>query len=155
MISEILLEPRPIDHKMIGELLLKTRSIDPKTMTFEEAESIYEFASDLYEAGHYQKASPLFQTVATFCPLEYKNWFGLASSLQMEARYEEALTAWTMTACLCEKDASPYLHVAECYLSLKKREEALNALYLALPISCSEMTKKIEGMISLIEVANV
>ena len=133
----------------IGETIANTRSIDPRTMTFEEAESIFEFASDLYEAGHYDKATPLFQTVATFCPLEYKNWFGLGACLQMEARYEEALTAWSVAASM-QEEADPYVHAAECFLSLQQKDQALNALSIALT-KLKEPSAKIEGMLSLIQ----
>lgn len=137
----------------IGTNVASTRSIDPKAMTFEETKSIYTFAKNLYEAGHYDKAEPLFRTIATFCPMEYAYWFGLASSLQMQAKYEEALSMWSTAAAINgAKIATPYLHAAECFLSLRQKEETIHTLHLAqTKIATPAELSKIEGMLALTE----
>jgi len=102
-----------------------------KHFNVQEQWILYTSAYQFYEAGQYAQASSLFTQLILAAPLEEKYWRGLASSRQMEKSYQEALSAWSMTALLVESDPFPHFHAAECLLTLEEREEALKALAMA------------------------
>jgi type III secretion system low calcium response chaperone LcrH/SycD len=111
-----------------------------------EEENIYSLAYGSYASGNFSQASALFTSLALTNPLEERYWRGLASSKQMETRYEEALKAWSVTALLDSSDPLPHFHAAECLTSLKDKEEALKALTMAesLVNGATELQEKIQ-----------
>lgn len=96
-----------------------------------EEEIAYQKAFKLYEEGCYKDASSVFFTLALKDPLEECYWRGLASSRQMERKFEAALHAWAIVAILVSKDAWPHFHAAECLFALRDTFEAKKALLLA------------------------
>ena len=66
----------------VGTSVQETGSIDPKDLSAEDASLLYTIGHNLYEAGDYEKAEPLFRRLVTARPLESRNWFGLAATLQ-------------------------------------------------------------------------
>jgi type III secretion system low calcium response chaperone LcrH/SycD len=102
-----------------------------KSWSPEEEDTLYAAAYGLYEQGAYARAAEMFTQLVHGSPFTEVYWRGLASSRQMEERYQEALRAWCLTALLAEHDPLPHFHAAECLLSLGDREEALKALHAA------------------------
>lgn len=95
----------------------------------EKLEHIYAFAYCLYEKQKYVEASYFFRVLATLEPENIKFWKGLASSLQMQNNFEEALNCYLAALCLPNcKDPTIYVHVADCYFSQQKKEQGLMAL---------------------------
>ncbi|MBP9840794.1 MAG: hypothetical protein KBC64_00020 [Simkaniaceae bacterium] len=88
-------------------------------------------AYTLYAASNYTDSETLFKSLTQELPLSRRNWFGLASSLMMQKKYEDALMPWAMTALLSDEDPMPHFHAAECLFSLGQKEEAQKALLLA------------------------
>lgn len=92
---------------------------------------IYTLAYELYEAGRYKEAASVFTRLVLTDPMEENFWRGLASSRQMQRKFEEALHAWSLVALLAERDPQPHFHAAECFFALHDPEEAEKALRLA------------------------
>jgi type III secretion low calcium response chaperone LcrH/SycD len=118
---------KAIDHT------LKELRLDQKMrrLSLKEAETIYASAYALYESSHYEQAGDLFLQLIFSNTFEQKYWRGLAASRQMEGKYEDALHAWSLVALLLEEDPFPHFYSAECFVSLKNKEEALLALHAA------------------------
>lgn len=93
--------------------------------------STYEEAYLAYERKDYEVASLLFAKLTSLEPLVAKYWKGVAASLQMEKKFEDALKAWSMLALLEADSAVPHFHAAECLLALNQKEEGIKALALA------------------------
>jgi type III secretion system low calcium response chaperone LcrH/SycD len=92
---------------------------------------IYTLGYELYEAGRYKDAASIFTRLVLTEPMEESFWRGLASSRQMQRKFEEALHAWSLVALLAERDPMPHFHAAECFFALHDPEEAEKALRLA------------------------
>lgn len=101
-------------------------------MSDEEADRFYKLGFSLYQAGSFGEANQVFRTLCVQKPLEYRHWFGFASSLQETKDYEKALYAWSMAAVLDQRAPYPHFHAAECAFSLSRSKEALAALDSAL-----------------------
>lgn len=112
----------------IGKNVLETGSVDPKDLSQEDAKLLYALGHQLYQHGDYERAHPLFQKLCIARPLESKNWYGLAATLQEKALFEEAIAAWTMASLTSDDDPHPFLHLAECHISLYNTQKALEAL---------------------------
>ncbi len=97
-------------------------------MTDEDLSVLYNLAQGLYDAGDYTKAKEIFQHLTLNKPFESKHWMGLASVLQMEKNYANAVTAWSMLAVLLGEDPLPHFHAADCLWMLGERENAMLAL---------------------------
>ncbi|MCF7851758.1 MAG: hypothetical protein K9M07_00785 [Simkaniaceae bacterium] len=119
----------------IGKSVKETGSMDPQDLSAEDASLLYTIGHNLYGVGDYERAKPLFHKLVIARPLEGRNWFGLAATLQQMREYENALVAWYMTIMFQENDPLPHLHAAECLLSLRKNQEAEEALMLALELA--------------------
>ena len=88
-------------------------------------------AQTLYTSSDYAGSETLFKSLTQEQPLQRRHWFGLASSLMMQKKYEEALMPWAMTTLLLDEDPMPHFHAAECLFSLGQKDEAKKALLLA------------------------
>ncbi|MCP5492013.1 MAG: tetratricopeptide repeat protein [Chlamydiales bacterium] len=97
-------------------------------MTSEDLSVLYNLAQGLYDVGDYAKAREIFQYLTLNKPFESKHWMGLASVLQMEKNYANALTAWSMLAVLLGEDPLPHFHAADCLWMLGEGEKAMLAL---------------------------
>jgi type III secretion system low calcium response chaperone LcrH/SycD len=117
-----------IDHTLQG---LNVPASKIKRWTAKEAETIYASAYSLYETSQYSQAGDIFLQLIFSNSFEQKYWRGLAASRQMESKFEEALHAWSLVALLVEQDPLPHFYAAECFISLKNKEEALIALLAA------------------------
>lgn len=91
-------------------------------------EDLYLRAFCFYEKGHYEEAEEHFNKLVVADTFECKYWFGLAATLQLELKYEEALRAWSIAALLDYMNPYPHFHAAECLISLGETKDALLAL---------------------------
>jgi type III secretion system low calcium response chaperone LcrH/SycD len=117
-----------------------------KNWSPEEQDHLYAVGFGSYSQGSYAQASSLFTTLVTANPFDERFWRGLASSKQMEEKYQEALRAWSLVALLCDKDPLPHFHAAECLMSLNEKSDALKALKMAQELSSTnaDLQTKIE-----------
>ncbi len=117
-----------------------------KSWSPEEQDHLYAVGFGSYSQGNYAQASSLFTTLVTANPFDERFWRGLASSKQMEKKYQEALRAWSLVALLCDKDPLPHFHAAECLMSLDEKSDALKALKMAQELSLTngDLQTKIE-----------
>lgn len=97
-------------------------------LTNEQRKDLYSSAYSFYQAGDYCGASDLFTRLALCDPFIALYWQGLASAKQMEEKYDEALSAWSLACLLGEGDPLPHFHAAECLLMRGEKEEAVKAL---------------------------
>lgn len=116
----------------------------------EKIERLYAFGYAQYTSGNWPKAADIFRSLCTTRPLESRFWFALGASLQGGSFYREALPSWAMAALLKDKDPYPHYHAAECYLSLKKVQEAQKALEEAFS-RLPEKGHPLEGKIALLK----
>ncbi len=103
----------------------------PSEWAKEDLNTLYATAHQFYESGDFKKASDVFKVLAKADPFDDLYWRGLASSLQMQKRFSEALHAWGVVAILREKDPWVHFHAAECMISQGETKEAAKALRLA------------------------
>lgn len=115
--------------------------LQKETMQAHCSLSVYEM-EQIYAQGyhHYQnnlldEAENAFRLLVWLNPYKSKYWMGLAATLQMVAKYEEALHAYAVCTLLDEKNPYPHYHALNCYLALDDREEAKKALDCALGLA--------------------
>lgn len=94
----------------------------------EDTHVLYELAFNLYRIKDFPQAEIVFRKLCVMAPFETSHWQGLASSLQMQHRFTEALTPWGMAAFIEPKNAKPHLHAAECLFALGQIEQCQQAL---------------------------
>lgn len=97
-------------------------------ITEKEKEEAYKLGCVLYSLGEYRKASSLFAKLVLSNPLTDNFWRALASCKQLLQEYEIAIEAWKVTCLFCPEDPFSYFHLAECYLSIESKKEALQNL---------------------------
>jgi type III secretion system low calcium response chaperone LcrH/SycD len=93
-----------------------------------DQEALYASAFSFYQQGHYASAEPLFHDLCQLNPFNIAFWKGLASCLQMQSKWKEALKIWGVSSLLDENDASNYFHLSECLYCLNEKEECLKTL---------------------------
>ncbi len=95
-------------------------------------EGLYNTAYTFFRQGKYERATHFFRLLSIAAPEESRSWFGLASSLQMETKYREALEAFVLADAYHEgEDPRIPFHAAECYMSRGEEKQAQKALQVA------------------------
>jgi len=94
----------------------------------------YQAARSLYEQQHYQEAACAFSVLALFSPDSPIFWVGLGNSEYFCHNLEAALMAYAMGARADPKDPICHFFAAHCYEKLNHKDQAVNALELALLI---------------------
>jgi len=118
--------------EQIGNQVNKGESIGGESeLSHEDAKLLYTLGYALYQSGDLNQSESVFRRLVIARPLDQKHWIGLAAVLQVQGQYQEALTCWSMTCLLDDKDPSGHYHAAECLLSLKNVEESKKALLCA------------------------
>ncbi|MDH5857328.1 SycD/LcrH family type III secretion system chaperone [Lampropedia aestuarii] len=100
----------------------------------QECEALYQFGHGFYVQARYSEAFQVFALLVTYDHLEPRYLMALAGAAQMLHRYEDALQHYGTAALLLIDDAAPYIHAAECALSLGRRDAAEEGLKLALDV---------------------
>lgn len=100
------------------------------SLSSEKIKEIYLIAYELYQDKQYEKASSFFQLLVSASPQEKKFWKGLAGSLQMEKKYQEAISCYIIAQYLSKNNPDPYfyIHTADCHFALGEISEGLIAL---------------------------
>lgn len=88
-------------------------------------------ATNLYNNGCLKLAKDLFYELILKDPFKWEFWYSIAAVYQMEKNYEKAVLAYKKAAILNSKDARIFFHLAECFLSLDDKMNALSNLDMA------------------------
>lgn len=98
------------------------------TPSKETLRSIYVLAYNLYQDKEYAQAEDYFRFLTVHDIECRKYWVGLAATLQMQKKFEEALDIYGWAALMDENDPWVHYRAAECLIALKRSPEALQAL---------------------------
>ena len=107
------------DGATLGEL---------KGITPRELNAIYQMGLGFYNTGRYDDAEKVFTFLVMFDHLEPKYWTALGAVQQVKKNFEKAKTAYTQAVLLDIHTPKPQYYVAECYLALGQKDDALASL---------------------------
>jgi tetratricopeptide (TPR) repeat protein len=116
-----LLKSYPSDGREIPGSLLKD----------EDLFVLHELAYNLYLSYDYINGEKVFRRLVIARPYEIKFWKGLASCIQMQERYEDALLPWSILSIIDPINPAPHFYAGECLISLSEITKAGEALFAA------------------------
>lgn len=125
-------------EKLKNKALLKRELAEGKTaqeiMGFsdESMAKFYRAAYQIFEHGRYKDAANAFLFLATLNPHNHEYWLGLGMATQMCHDYEAAIDAYELAALNEITSPVPYFYLAKCLFAVHDRENALQALNLAI-----------------------
>lgn len=128
-------------QKLKNKALLKKELAEGKTaqeiMGFTDAAmaKFYRAAYQLFEHKRYKDAANAFLFLATLNPYNHDYWLGLGMSVQMCHDYEAAIDAYELAAFNEMTSPVPYFYLAKCLFAIHDRENALQALDLAIEVA--------------------
>lgn len=94
-----------------------------------QIESLYALAYEQYEAGNYDNAKSLFNTLLLLDPSQVRFFMGQAACLQASKQYEQAIASYSRAfAVSMFKNPEALYNSAMCFLKLGQRQEALDLL---------------------------
>jgi type III secretion system low calcium response chaperone LcrH/SycD len=99
--------------------------------------AMYAVAHGMYAQERYRDAQKLFNFLVACNPFDRRFHQALASSLQMTADYEQAISYYSMASVMDMKDPIPTFHTAECLAALGRVPEAREALQIVIEQSSS------------------
>lgn len=108
--------------------------------------NLYAKGFSWYRAGFYQKAEDVFLSLTFADPLQTEFWQALASSLQMQKKWSEAVLAWEQTYVLSLQNPIFLLHQAECLLLAGNQSAALDILQIAKQSADDSLRQKISTL---------
>ena len=114
-------------EKALDSLVENKEPVMGGKFTEEDLSVLYNLAYGLYQNGDYTQASDIFQQLVFSKPLDPKHWMGLASVLQMQKNYQNALCAWSMVAMMLDGPEA-HFYAAECLTSMGDTAQAKQAL---------------------------
>lgn len=129
---------KKVREKLKNKELLKKELASGKTaqeiMGFsnETMAKFYRAAYHLFENRHHADAANAFLFLVTLNPYNHDYWLGLGMSTQMCGDHEAAIDAYEMAAINDINSPVPYFYLAKCLFAIHDRENALQALDLAL-----------------------
>lgn len=101
----------------------------------ESMAQFYKAGCKLFGHKRYVDAANAFLYLVTLNSYNYDYWLGLGMATQMCRDFDSAIDAYEMAA-ICELDNPvPYFYLAKCFFSINDRDNAMNALDLALEYS--------------------
>jgi len=115
-------------------VILNKMSIEGKSfaeatgVTKQNLETFFSIAYNYYNSGKYKEALLIFNVLTVLDFKQPRYHFGLAATHHMLKNYEDALVQYVQTLSFEPLNPIPWFHMADCYLHLKKFEEAANAL---------------------------
>lgn len=95
----------------------------------------YNAAYRLFNHKRYGDAANAFLFLVTLNSYNYDYWLGLGMSAQMCKEYDLSIDAYEMAAVTKPDSPVPYFYLSKCFFAIHDRENALNALDLALEYS--------------------
>ncbi len=99
----------------------------------------YHAAYHLFEKEKYSEAADAFLFLVTLNPKNPEFWLGLGMATQMSGNFEDAIDAYEMAAYYKLDDPVPYFYLAKCLFAIDDRENALQALDLAVEYASDQM----------------
>lgn len=125
-------------EKLKNKELLQKELAEGKTaqeiMGFSNATmaKFYRAAYLLFEHEKYKDAANAFLFLATLNPHNHEYWLGLGMATQLCHDYESAIDAYELAALHEISSPVPYFYLAKCLFAVHDRENALQALDLAI-----------------------
>ena len=107
------------DGATLGEL---------KGITPRELNAVYQMGLGFYNTGRYDDAEKVFSFLVMFDHLEPKYWLAAGAVQQVKKNFEKAKAAYVQAAMLDIHGPKPQYYVAECYLALGQKDDALASL---------------------------
>ena len=107
------------DGATLGEL---------KGITPRELNAVYQMGLGFYNTGRYDDAEKVFTFLVMFDHLEPKYWTAVGAVQQVKKNFEKAKAAYTQAALLDIHAPKPQYYVAECFLALGQKDDALASL---------------------------
>ena len=111
------------DGATLGEL---------KGITPRELNAVYQMGLGFYNTGRYDDAEKVFSFLVMFDHLEPKYWLAAGAVQQVKKNFEKAKAAYVQAAMLDIHGPKPQYYVAECYLALGQKDDALASLEMLL-----------------------
>ncbi len=108
--------------------LIEIPSLCQSPLSVREISLLYVEGRLSYAKKDYVKAEVYFKQLTLNSPLISYFWEGYASSLQMQEKWMEAISAWRALSLLSPENSSCYIYIAECFLFLNEMEAAEIAL---------------------------
>ncbi len=99
-----------------------------KGITSRELNALYQMGLGFYNTGRFDDAEKVFTFLVMFDHLESKYWLAAGAVQQVKKNFEKAKAAYVQAAMLDIHSPKPQYYVAECYLALGQREDALASL---------------------------
>ena len=94
----------------------------------EEMNAVYQMGLGFYNTGRYDDAEKVFTFLVMFDHLEPKYWLAAGAVQQVKKNFEKAKAAYVQAAMLDIHSPKPQYYVAECYLALGQKEDAIASL---------------------------
>ena len=106
----------------------------------EEMGKFYQAAYTLFQRHAYREAADAYLFLVSLNSANHDYWVGLGMSTQMLGDYEGAIDAYELAA-TCELDNPvSYFYLAKCLFAIHDRENALEALELAIEYSTDRIS---------------
>ena len=107
------------DGATLGEL---------KGITPRELNAVYQMGLGFYNTGRYDDAEKVFSFLVMFDHLEPKYWLAAGAVQQVKKNFEKAKSCYVQASMLDIHSPKPQYYVAECYLALGQKDDALASL---------------------------
>lgn len=103
-----------------------------------ECEEFYQTGYELYQSARYADAVTVFRYLVANQHTERRYIHAYACALRMNRDYAQALQLFALATLLDASDPEPPLQIAECFLALGQKTDALAALDMSLALSEGE-----------------
>lgn len=97
----------------------------------DDIEEKYSQAKRLFENGILKDAKDIFVELTLKKPFNWEFWFALATIYEQEKNYTQAIISYKMAIVLNPENDILYFHLAECFLSINDKKQAIENLKLA------------------------
>lgn len=99
-----------------------------KGITPRELNAVYQMGLGFYNTGRYDDAEKVFTFLVMFDHLESKYWLAAGAVQQVKKNFEKAKVAYSQAALLDIHSPKPQYYVAECFLALGQKDDAVASL---------------------------
>lgn len=120
---------------LLSKVSALVESQDTVNISPEVHAALYGMAYHFYRNGKYEESRRFFRFLTLFDALDRRCWMGLAASYHMLKDYSAAIECYSVAAVQNPNDPYAHWHAAECFFSIGKTKEALEALDSALTVS--------------------
>lgn len=127
-----------LKHKEILYEALKRGDMEPAESPSEEMHARYLEAHAMLGRGEVEKALRAFAYLVTMQPKQAEYWMGLGAALHLAHEYESAIDAYERALVDNIENPYPYFYLAKCFFAIHERENALEALDLAISFAEGE-----------------